>query len=223
MAVLVRRNWPQLLTETVLRLGNITSTGFDSRVQYWLAASYFHLCTLYHHVELDDIDTSLSCTTSTNEVTLPSDLFVLVGVRLKAVGGATILGPLLVEEYTLVADKYALESGQPSRCARFGNKLYFDKKPDVAYPLEVFHYRRGLAPDFSGTPTSPELDSDVDEHIIQGALALALPGVGRPDLAAVQRELLAEWLSAQVRSSLGDPLTALPERERTTAISTRQG
>lgn len=222
MAVLARRTWAQMLTELQLRLGNITATGFSDRLQYLLTASYYDLCTTYHHVELDKIDTSVSCSTSNNEITLPTDLFKLVGIRLKAVGGASILGPVVLEDYRLSSDLYTLTSGRPSRGGRFGTKFYFDKLPDAAYPLEIFYYRYPTAPDFGAT--SPELGPDLDEHILQGAIRLGFPAIARGDLGDVSRTLLEEWLQAQVRASLLEPLTALPERERTgTTYSRGQG
>lgn len=211
MAPLARRTWAQMATEVTLRLGNPTTTGFDARIQYALVASYDDLCTTFHHVELDNIDTSKVCSTSTNTVTLPADCLVVVGVRLKAVGGA-VLGQVLVEDYRLGSALYVATSGQPTRCSRFQNSLYFNTKPDQAYPLEIFYYRRCTVPDFSASASS-ELDRDVDEHIIEGAIRRLFPAISRADLGDVQRTLMSEWMGAQFRSSILDPLTAAPEKE----------
>lgn len=217
MAVLARRTWATILTETVLRVGNITSTGFDARLQHWLAASYQSLCTTYHHVELDALDTSKTASTAANTVTLPTDVFVLVGVRLRS--GSTILGPLVISDFRSVFDKYTAEVGVPTRCARWANTIYFDKLPAAAYNLDIYYYKYGTAPDFT-TPTSPELDRDVDEHIIEGAIRLAFPALARPDLGDVHRQLLGEWASDQIRSPLSTPpLPNFAERERTTTTT----
>lgn len=219
MAVLARRTWAQLATETTLRLGNIASPGFDSRVQYWLAASYFDLCTRYHHVELDMVTASaLTLSVSTSSLNLPADLFVLISASIES---TTIP---IIDFRSVVHDIYDNAAGVPQKCARFGSKLYFDRIAGANYPtVFLWYYRRGTSPDFT-TPTSPELDSDVDEHIIEGALRYAYPNLARPDLGAVQRELLNDWLSTQVRTPTSYPLTSLAERERSaTTLSGTQG
>jgi hypothetical protein len=228
MAVLTRRTWAELLTETILRVGNITASGFDTRLKYFLAASYTHLCTRYHHVELDTRST-VECSTSANFVALPSDLYILVAVILHQASpdiyifppGPPIIGPLVIEDYRLTSDNYVgyPTLARPTKCARYGNNLYFDSLPDQAYVVEFAYYRRGLLPNF-GT-TSPELDYDVDEHIMDGALRLAFPAVARADLGEVNRQLLEEWAESQVRVPLLDPLTNLPERERTGTTYTK--
>lgn len=225
MAVLARRNWSQMLTELQLRVGNYSTTGFDVRLQHLLTASYHHICTTYHHTELDKTDSSVTCSTSTNEITLPSDLFILVAIRLRSTGSpSTYLGPILIEDFRSVSGHYTAETARPEKGGRFGSKFYFDKLPDAAYPLDILYYRHGLAPDFSGSPTSPELGPDVDEHILEGALRLAWPALARPDLGGVHRELLTEWLGSQIRPTTMFPLTDLPERERSaTILSGTQG
>ena len=220
MPPLTRRNWSTMLTELQLRTGNITATGFTDRLKHLLVATYQDICTTYHHLELDKIDTSIVCSTSNNEITLPTDLYSLVGIRLKAVGGASILGPILIEDFRLTSHLYALSSGRPSRGGVFGRKFYFDTKPDQAYPLEVFYYRTGTVPDFD-TPTTSDLAIDVDEHIIEGAIRKAFPALARPDLGEVHRQLLDEWLASQVRMPTIDGLVEEPERERTSTTYPR--
>lgn len=219
MAVLARRTWAQMLTELTLRVGNITSPGFDSRLHYWLASSYFDLCTRYHHVELDmSTPTGLTLSVSTSSINLPTDLFVLISASIEST-------PLPIIDFrSIVDDIYTNASGVPQKCARFGNKLYFDRIAADNYPtVFLWYYRRGTAPDFAA-PTSPELDSDCDEHILEGALRYTFPNLARPDLGAVQRELLNDWLSTQVRTSTMYPLTNLAERERSaTTLSGAQG
>lgn len=218
MAVLARRNWKQLREETLLRLGNPSATGMSARVEYWLKAAYDELWSVYHHFEFDKIDTSLSLSTSTNELALPSDCFIAMQLILKSADGATFHGERINEDLRMVAAAYAGATGTPTMCARFGSKLYFDKKPSEAFDVELYYYRTGTSPDYS-TPTSPETATDCDEHIIQWALRLAMPGLGRPDLGEVQRQLMTEWLAQQVRPATGEsPLAARAERERVTTV-----
>lgn len=187
-------------------------------MQRWLEAAYFNLCTTYHHVELDTVDTSLTASTSTNEVSLASlspKMFVLAGLRLRASAdsGSAITGPMVVGDFKSLFDKYTATVGVPSKVARFGDKLYFDTLPAAAYGLNLYYLRYPTAPDFGAT--SPETGRDVEEHIVEGAIQLAFPGIGRPDLGAVNRELVGMWLSEQVRLPLtADPIVNLPERQR---------
>lgn len=209
MAVLARRNWAQLLTELTLRLGNITSSGFDARLQYVLAGAYFDICTTYHHAELDAVTASpITLTIAESSVPLPTDLFVLVSASIEGVQLPVVDFRQLIEEL-----RSAGAAGVPTKCARYGGRLYFNKVAAASYAsVLVFYYRRGLAPDFSGSPTSPELDSDVDKHIMELALSTAWQALGRPDLAATEQQKYDAWASMQVRVSLIDPLVAQQEK-----------
>lgn len=210
-----------MLTELTLRCGNITSTGFDARLQHWLAASYANLCTTYHHVELDALNTSLTTDSTVNTVALPADTFVLISVKLyRSTIVDTPVNTLTLVDFRSLIDDYTGASALPTKAARYGNTLYFDSKPDDTYRLYVYYYKYGTAPDFT-TPTSHELGLDVDEHIYEGALRYVMPNLARPDLGAVQRQLLSDWLNEQVRVTTSDQLTALPERERTTTTFTK--
>ena len=222
MAAITRRTWANIRDEVIKRLGNITATGFSGRVEYSVWAAYQDIATTYHHFELDDVDTSLTCSTSTNDVSLTAGTFMVIGVRLKSVAGAVLTG-LESVDFRRLSDDYLATSGRPTQYSRFLNKLYFDKKPDLAYPLEVYRYKRCTAPDFSST--SPELDSDVDEHIIEAACRKLFPMIARPDIGEVNRQLMTEWLSMNVRPSLIDePLPNMSERSRSaTALAGAQG
>lgn len=200
MAVIVRRTWAQLRDEAIKRAGNLDATGFSGRVEYTLWAAWHDLTTTYHFTGLDKIDTSLVLSTSTNELALPTDCFIVVGVGLRSAAGTTYLGPMTPVDYRTLFQDYTATSGQPTRRARFGASLWFDKKPDAAYHIDLAYYRFATAPDYSST--SPELSSDVDEHLVEGALRKLFPAIGRPDIGEVNAQLLSEWLGFQVRPAL---------------------
>ncbi len=211
MAAIARRAWSALRDEAILRLGNITATGFSARVEYFMTQAYFDLALMFHHHELDVIDTTKTLSTSNNEVTLPTDTYIVVSVRLKSVAGV-ILGPLTFKDARSLFDDYTgVTAGQPKSYTRFASKLYVETKPDAAYPLEIFYYQLPTAPDFSSG--SPVTGRDMDDHIIERTLQLGWPAIARPDLGSIQGELLTEWLQRQVRSDLvGEPLPAMREK-----------
>jgi len=211
MAVITRRLWSAIQTETIRRLAGINYAGFDTRVQYWLWASYLTLATTYHHFEFDKEDTSLTLSSGAYTLALPSDCFEVVAVTLRDSTGAQV-GEAQQYSFSAMRSAYTAESGLPSRRARFGSTLYFDKKADANYNLDLYYYRLPTAPDFVSVSATPETGVDCDEYIIDGACALANPAIGRPDLGTVDREVLTTWLAMQVRTPMNTE--GLEERER---------
>lgn len=220
MAAIARRSLAQIRAEVILRCGNITASGFSGRVEYWLWEAYLDLATEFHHFELDKIDSSIVLSTSTNEISLPADCFVVVGLRLKNTAGTAIVGEVGKYNFDSLSLEYRATPGLPTRWARFGPKLYFDLKPDAAYTSDLFYYRLPTAPDFAGSATS-ELGVDCDTHLIELATALASGGTKDQIYAAVNRESFAAWAASQVRSSIQSPV--FESREATTTNSTLGG
>lgn len=215
MAVIARRTFVGIRDEAIKRCGNIGASGFSSRVEYFVTAAYDEICSTYHHFELDKIDPNIVLSTSANSITLPSDCFVVVNLVLRNAAGTAIVGEVGLYDGRRVFAGYAAEIGQPTRYARFGTKLYFDKKPDVAYTSDLYYYKSPIAPDFGGAPTSPETARDVDEHIIEGAVALTSSAIKDVDFGGVNRQLLADWLASQVRNPTQVPLSDGRERRAT--------
>lgn len=215
-----------MATEAQRRLAGINATGSDgvtflTRIQYFLAAAYLDLATIYHHFELDVIDTTtITLSTSTNTVTLPADCHEVIALSLR--NGTTYVGEVGIYSQPSLLPAYTAAVGVPTRRARFAGKLYFDKKPDIAYACDLYYYKRPALPDFTGSD-SPLTAVDVDEHIIEYALSLANPAIGRPDLMAVNRQLLSDWLASQIRPSLQDPLERRERPETDRAMGGAQG
>lgn len=220
MAVMTRRLWSAIQTETIRRLAGINYTGFDTRVQYWLWSSYLTLCTTYHHFELDKEDTSLTLSSGAYTLALPADCFEVIALTLRDSTGAQA-GEVQQYEFGATRGAYTAESGLPTRRARFAGTLYFDKKADANYSVDLYYYRLPTAPDFASGSATPETGVDCDEYIIAGACALANPAIGRPDLGTIDRQVLTDWLASQVRP----PLIAegLEDRERAGAGRTLGG
>lgn len=211
MAAITRRTWQAIEAETVRRLAGINYTGFSLRVDYWLWHAYWLLATTYHHFELDKEDTTLSIAAGANTLALPSDCFMLAAMTLRASG--LQVGEVTDYSFSALRSAYTAATGQPARRARFGSNLYFDVKADKLYNVDLYYYKAPAAPDFASGASFPETSVDVDEHIIEAACRFANPAIGRPDLGDVDRQLLTEWLTQQVRPALvAEPLEA---RERT--------
>lgn len=223
MAILARPTWVGIRDEVIKRCGTIVASGFSSRVERFCWSAYLELATTFHHFELDTVDTSITLSTSANSVSLPADCFIVTGFILKNAAGSTILGEVQEGDPRRVTAAYLADSGQPTKRARFGAKLYFDKKPDLTYKSELYYYRYPASPDFT-TPTSPELGSDLDERIIQAAVSLVSSAVKDVDFSAVNRQLLGEWLGTQVRNPAQVPLVDNRERRATqTTLGGAQG
>jgi hypothetical protein len=213
MAALARRNWLENQTEIIRRLGGINYTGFTTRVQYWLTASYHYLSTCYHHFELDVIDSSLTLSTTVNTLALPADCYILIAVRLKdPATGKFLAGGVGIGDAASRLVEFTNEIGKPETYVRFKNTLYFSHIPDKAYPVDLFYYKLPANPDFTGTDV-PLTGQDCDEHLIEGALRLGWPAVARPDLGEPNRQLFTEWLAETPRpSNISDPLPSSREK-----------
>lgn len=211
MAVITRRTWQAIETETIRRLAGQTQTGFSLRVDHWLWNAYRMLTSTYHFFELDKEDVSLTIASGANTLALPADCFAMIAMTLR-VSGAQV-GEVQDYSFSALRSAYTATAGQPSRRSRFAGKLYFDVKADKSYDVDLYYYRTPADPDFASGSAFPETSVDVDEHIIEGACRFANPAIGRPDLGDVDRQLLTEWLAQQVRPALvAEPLEA---RERT--------
>lgn len=210
MAAITRRGWSAIKTEVTRRLKGLAQTGFDGRVEYWIQHAYLQMATTLHHHELDKT-TQLTASTSTNEITLPTDCYIGGSATLRNAAGTSILATLTYANPIVVKRDYKLTAGQPARWSRWGSKLILDRLPDLAYKVDFDYYATPAAPDFS-TTSLPEFSWDCDEALIQWALALAKPEISVP---SVERELLSSWLAEQVRPSTLDSLVDLKERPNT--------
>lgn len=201
MAAIARRTWAELRTEVVRRAQGIDATSFSSRVEYALWSAYQDLCLTFHHFELDKVDTSLSLSTSVNSLALPPDCYIVVGVRLRNAAGSAFVRQLSYKSPHVLLNEYRGAPGTPTQYTRFLNTLYFNLLPDTAYHVDLFYYRNPTAPDFSGSAT-PDTHPEVDEHLIQSALSLLFPALGRPDLAGQHLANLQSWLPMNSRPAI---------------------
>jgi hypothetical protein len=214
MAAIARRSWAELATETQRRAGGINYAGppsFLTRVQYFLWASYLEICTKWYHHELFVLDATKTLSTSTNTLTLPTGVFILIAMALR--NGTAYSGEVAVYSGSALLGAYTAESGKPTRRTRGKATIYLDKKPDIAYAVDLYYYKYPDAPDFSSG--TPETGVDCDEAIISGALRYLNPAIGRSELGDVNRQLLVEWLSDNVRGHFVDEPLELRERMET--------
>lgn len=202
MAALDRRTWAELRTELLTRLGNDSLT---TRAEEWLAAVHLDLALLYHHPELDTFDQSLVASTANPFVTLPADCYVVVGVIIRDVASGDILASLEPTGAHFSFVRYNGTTGEPTKYSRWGNRLWFDKLPTQAHPIDLLYYALPAAPDFAGS-ASPALNQLWDEHILDGAVARAQGCLWRPEIAGVHADMLTDFLQRVVQR----PLLELP-------------
>ena len=202
MALIVRRTWAQLRDEVIRRAGGIDASTWSGRVEYALWATHIDLCTSYHMFELDKIDTTLTLSTSVPSLALPTDCYIVVGVRLRdAATGNTVLNQLSYQAARILLMEYRnTPAARPKKYTRFLSTLYFDSLPDAAYHVDLYYYKNPTAPDFSST--SPETHPELDEHLIQGTLSTLFPSLGRPDLSTSHLQNLQTWLSLNTRPAM---------------------
>jgi hypothetical protein len=223
MAALARRTWLDLQTETQRRLAGINATGFTTRIQYWLRAAHFDLCTKYHFFELDKEDLTKTLTIGSNLLALPADCYRFIAMTVRDPVSLAQIGEVVDYSFSALRQAYTATSGMPTRRARFAQNLYFNFKADLAYPVDICYYRLPTAPDFGGS-ASPDTGEDVDEHIIEQACRLANPALGRPDLGDIDRGLLMEWLNEQPRPmQVQEPLEKRDRMEQGRNLGGAQG
>lgn len=203
MAVIARRTWAEIRDEVIKRAHGIDVSGFSTRVEHVLWATYLDLCLSYHHFELDVLDTStLTASISTNQVTLPTNCFIVISVRLRdAATGLIFKGQVSAAPARVLVTEYRKVTGLPTRYCRFGSALHFNFIPSEAFKVDLFYYKTPIAPDFS-TATSPETHVEMDEHLIQGCLGTLFPALGRPDLAMAHLDNLHNWVALQTRPAM---------------------
>ncbi len=191
---MARRTFAALRTEHIQRAGRVGDTAYTTRAEELIKAAYFELALLFHHHELDAIDTSKTMAVGSNEVTLPTDVQVVMAVVLRAVADGAPIKALKLHESRYQFALYAAASGEPSAYTHFGAKLYTDKKAGAAYPLTIYYYKLPTEPDFTGAATSA-LSTPWDEVILEQSLADACgTALWRPDLAGVHQARVDRFL-----------------------------
>ena len=209
MATLTRRGWNEIGTEVAKRLGRDGDTAiWDSgagtgRATYWVDFAYRMITLMWHHFELDDVDSSKTLSLDANSVALPASTFQVLGVRLKS--GSTFKGRVTPERASFLLGRYDDTSGLPERYARLGDTLYFDRKADSSYTVEIFRYQEPTTPDFA-TSTAPETNRIFDEAIVLGAVYLGQTALWRGDLG----DTTEQDLEAFLRRIVNPPLAAGP-------------
>lgn len=212
MAAIARRTLAQIETEVKLRIGNPNNTTINTQHYVW--AAMLRLALTYHHFELDKTDATLTLSTSVNTLALPADCFIAIHFQVLNTAGTAVVTDTEEYDFSALTREYSPTTpAAPTKRARFGSTLYFNKLPDQAYKGRLYYYSRPAAPDFAGTDTSP-LDVEIDEHIIEQAVLLASAGTSAP-LVELNRQLLDDWIGLQVRSSLLDPISAKRTRRTT--------
>lgn len=221
MAPIARRTFDLLKDEHVLRVGrsgDTTYTAAAGRAEQFVTAAYLDICRLWHHSELDATATSITLSTSAPSVSLSTitDLDIVVGFVIRAVvGGAAIKGLRKTNDLAgLFAKQRETQPAQPKEYGRFGVSLYFDTKPDAAYPTTLYYYKTATAPDFGtgGGAVASALRRVWDEHILQYSVALSQGALWVPQHIPAGYQFFQEWLRGAGETPLATGLFA--ERPR---------
>lgn len=196
MTVLVRREFHELRDEALKRIGRSSDSAASTRMERFMEAAYYRLALTYHHYELEDEDTATTASPSANTVAVPANTYIVLGVSLRAVSGGAFLKSLVFQSAnSLLANADRATSRRPGEWGRVGETLFFDSKPDQAYPLSIYRYKRPAAPDFDAAANAvSELDPLWDEAIIELALMLGFTAYWSDDLAKLSGEALASFL-----------------------------
>jgi hypothetical protein len=216
LAAIVRRAWSEIVTEVTKRLGGNDATNFSTRIHYWIYHAYVHLCTQYHHYELDSKTQLTLPTTFPPKVSISAVTpkpYVLVSAQLLNTAGTTLVRPLKGPAYAegLLA-ALRITAGSPTTWTRYGTDFWVDQTADAAYKVDLYYYALPAEPDFASSSTYPAFSADCDEALIQAAVAL---GKGSITMPGVERELLSDWLAQQPRAStLEEPA---PRKEKSGA------
>lgn len=212
MAAVARRTWYDFEAEVIHRLGNIDALGFTLRVDQWIWQAYQWLALTYHHYELEAKDLTQKIPTDDLFLVLPDDCFLVFAVLRKDTAGRPLGAGLSLYDSGQLIREFRGEVGMPARYGRYADSLVFDKIGDQPYPLGIYYYKMPDRPDFTASGTAGSaLGPDLDMTIIDLALALGFPAVGRPDLGEAAAGSASTYLSMQPRPPLLNPLAA---RER---------
>jgi hypothetical protein len=201
MAPLVRRTWAEIATEVTTFVGGYDYTGFSTRVQYAIDATYRELCTGYHHFEMEAA-TNVTVATNDTTVTLPTSPATFITMGLYRPSTATLGNMLDQKSFAALSGQFSATAAIPVTYCRFGAVLLLNC-PCVAGSAGTWvvrHYTFPTAPDFSsGSPATSWLFDDV---IIQGAVAKMMNRVWRPDLAMFGLQTMQSWLASQPQPAL---------------------
>lgn len=216
MAALTRRTWQEILDEVADRLGHDQDTSIDStsgRAAHWIDYAYRIICLLWHHYELDDVDTSVTLSSGTRSASLPADTHIVMGVGLATSGGSQEKR-LVHKSAKFLLQHYTAESAKPDYYTRFGDTLYFDTEADQSYDLSIYRYKEPGAPDYASG--SPAIDRLFDYAIIEGAVYLGQRALWRPDLSGSTEQSLMSFLQKVVNPPLAaGPMVDTDERRTT--------
>lgn len=208
MAAITRREWSDLKTEHILRAGRENDPNYgatDDRAEQFLTAAYFHICKTWHHLELDSTSTALAFSTSNNEMDISTLMPCIVfAVELQSTGSAFI--KMLVKEHARsILNQYSGTAAEPDDYAQYGENLYVDKKPDLAYKSRIFYYDvEPIAPDFS--TGSPDTGWAWDELILDYSVFLSHQAIGRSDLAQAFLQTFKDRTAEMPQALLSDVL-----------------
>ncbi len=201
MAVLTRRTWANIRDEVITSVGGYDFTGFSSRVEYAVDSAYRILTANYHHFELE-ASTNATVATNDTSVTLPTSPASFIVMGLYRPSTPTLGNMLDQKSFAALTAQFSATAAQPTTYCRFGGVLLLNCPCSATYAGTwiVRHYTFPTPPDFAtGSPATSWL---WDQQIIEGAVAIMMNKVWRPDLSAYGLQTMQAWLASQPQPAL---------------------
>lgn len=199
MATITRRTWANLRDEALKRIGREGDSAASTRMEYRITDAYLALALTYHHFELDGLVSNQDVASGALSTALPSDCYIVTGVRLLDEVGAH-LQRLELEAQQFAFGTASSTAERPSSYVRWGSSLYFPAPTDDDYEVDIAYYKVPTLPDFSSG--SPDTHWLWDQAILGMAVAGGSVDHWASEVAAPHVETLNAFLERVVAPPL---------------------
>ena len=195
-------------------MGKSGDTVYTARSKEILAAAYFDICTTFHHFELDKKDTTKTCSTSANTIDISSlSIHGIFEFTLNEISGGAFRRHVEFEEAHFQLAKYRNTAEEPKTYTRYGDEIWFAVLPNAAYKTTIYYYSDPTAPDYGGSPTTPETAREWDDRILELALALGHAAIWSHEQAGFWQERFDRSVAKMTNPLLREiPMHGRPER-----------
>lgn len=184
---MARRTFNDLDAELLLRLANRTDVTSAMRANF-IKDAYLDVAMLFHHKEIEKIDTTSQITSGQDNCT-PAATDFWFPMTIRNVTDGYLIRLTSREEVERLQTK---PTSRPYKYHWFGGILYFESFADTTKSLKIWYKRKPV--DFSGTQSS-ELDELFDPIILILAAKQGFETVRDFDEADQQEQLFTREIS----------------------------
>lgn len=146
---MARRTFAEIDTELVLAISRRSDLTAAIR-NHVLDAAYYYVANAIRHPELETIATP-TLTSGTDNVPLASDFWF--PELIKNATDEIPIRPGAIREFQAVQ----IQSGNPSKYDRWGDSLYFDRKPTANKTIQIWYTKRPAEPEAAASSVLDEL------------------------------------------------------------------